>query len=154
MDFNKRILHAFPGNIPLPYYMAYPGYMGAESEKDIMKDLEYLQQTYPVQVRKYQKKVSDVVDRLDYEGSMIYDEYPDRYELQRLALTIASMMAEKKEMDSDMVNREESDQNEKQEKKLQTDDTFVYLAQVLLCDEIYRRRQNKCKYQNRFWCGL
>ena len=78
MDFQHRIL---------PFYMTYPE-MGQRTEQDNMRDLEYLQQMYPYEVRRYQRRVSEILDRMDYEGSMIYDEYPDRYSLERLAETV------------------------------------------------------------------
>ena len=68
MDFNRRVL---------PFFMTYPG-MGERNEKDSMRDLEYLQQMYPQEVKRYQQRVAQMLDRMDYDGSMIYDEYPDR----------------------------------------------------------------------------
>ena len=75
MDIEQRMKK------PLPFYMTHPGYFGPGKENTVLRDLEYLQQTYPLEVRKYQRRVAEILDKMDYEGSMIYDEYPDRYSL-------------------------------------------------------------------------
>ena len=62
----------------IPFYVAYPNYQMYSDEYRRMQDLEYLQAMYPAEVKVYQKKINQVLDRLDYAGSMIYDEYPDQ----------------------------------------------------------------------------
>ncbi|MDE7323311.1 MAG: hypothetical protein K2N73_11445 [Lachnospiraceae bacterium] len=78
-----------------PYYMGYQGYgqwaqPGVVPEDRILEDLEYLQQMYPTYARKYQGVISSVVDKMDYDGSFIYDQYPDKLTIQRM---VASVMA-------------------------------------------------------------
>lgn len=68
----------------LPLYMA--------QETDIKEDLQYLQEMFPELAKRYAARISSVVDRMDYKGSMIYDEYPDRLRMQRLAHDIVQMI--------------------------------------------------------------
>ncbi len=63
----------------LPFYMAYPMPLFYQEQDTVTRDLEYLQEMYPAEAKKYQKVIAGILDRLDYEGSMIYDEYPDMY---------------------------------------------------------------------------
>ena len=129
MDWNPRLLHSYPGNVPLPFFMAHPGYLPAEQEKALLQDFEYFQQTYPLEVKRYMQKIAEILDQFDYEGSMIYDEYPDRYSLQRLAGTIVQIL-----------KREEQDFPEG---KRTSADKWIWLQdmiQVLLCNEICKRR--------------
>ncbi len=131
MDFKPRRLHTFPSNIPLPYYMTYPGYMGTGNEQEILQDLEYLQQTYPLEVKQYQQRVADILDKMDYEGSMIYDEYPDRYSLQKLAKTVTQII------------RKESQEETTTDTDPQIEDKWNIIEgmiQVLVCNEVYKRR--------------
>ena len=104
-------------NGPLPFYMAYPGVMSPRQEAAILRDLEYLQQLYPNDVKRYRRRVAEILDKTDYEGSMIYDEYPDKYSLRRLAESICRILA----------REEENPPGED-------------LIQVLLFEEIYKRR--------------
>lgn len=120
----------FPNmNIPLPFYMAYPGYFKQERQNTVIQDMEYLQQLYPGEIKRYQRKVAEILDKLDYEGSMIYDEYPDKCSVVQLAETIARILQKEEE---------ENGQGE-----AQLPEKWVWLSdmiQVLLCNEIYKRR--------------
>ena len=55
----------------LPFYMTYPLPVYVREEDTILKDLEYLQQLYPADAKKYQKKIVSVLNKIDYESSMI-----------------------------------------------------------------------------------
>ncbi len=72
----------------LPFYMAYPLPLYYQQEDSVTRDLEYLQQMYPSEAKKYQKMIAETLDHIDYEGSMIYDEYPDRWQIYRLTQMI------------------------------------------------------------------
>lgn len=114
----------------LPFYMTYPLPMYYQEEDSIIRDLEYLQQMYPAEAKRYQKTIASILDKLDYEGSMIYDEYPDRWQLYKLSMDIL-----------DRIKREdakEENQNEPPEKWEWMGD----MIQILLFYEIYKRRHN------------
>ena len=121
MDFNRRVL---------PFFMTYPG-VGEKSGRDAMRDLEYLQQMYPREVRRYQQRVAGMLDKLDYDGSMIYDEYPDRFCIERLA---SSML--------DVIRREEIKNNPDKEFTSEKWEGLQELIFVLLNNEIYKRREH------------
>ena len=72
----------------LPFYMTYPLPLYYQEEDTVTRDLEYLQQMYPAEAKKYQKIIAGMLDKLDYEGSMIYDEYPDRWQMYRLSQNV------------------------------------------------------------------
>ena len=77
MDYNQKDFFQFPYPYMYPLQGLYM--MGNDSERD----LEYLQQMYPAEAREMQHLVEEECDRLEYEGSMMYDEYPDRLSLLR-----------------------------------------------------------------------
>ncbi len=131
MDFNPKILHTFPGGniVPIPFYMAYPGYMGAERDSAFLQDLEYLQQAYPNEVKRYQRRVAQILDKMDYEGSMIYDEYPDFYTLRRMTDSMLKIL-----------QNEDSELPEEQRVPAEKWTWLTDMIQVLLCDEVYKRR--------------
>lgn len=127
MDFERRIL---------PFYMTYPaaGFGNAalygQQDADVLRDLEYFRQMYPAEVRRYQNRIAEILDKMDYEGSVIYDEYPDRYTLERLAGNIA-----------DVLRREERPQHPQQEDSDENRKVKEFLIFVLLVDEVYKRRR-------------
>ena len=128
MEFHSKLLQPLPEsrvrgwNGPLPFYMTYPGYYGPDKEQMLLQDLEYLQQMYPNDVKRYQKRVADILDKTDYEGSMIYDEYPDRCSLLALTKSICRVL-------------------EKEEDSAPGED----MIQILLFNEVYKRRHGGCR---------
>ena len=107
----------------LPFYMAYPLPMYYQQEDSVTRDLEYLQQLYTAQAKKYQKIIAETLDRIDYEGSMIYDEYPDKWQIYRLTQMIMDKISKSEDESSDMDS-----------------DRTAEFIQVLLFYEIYRKR--------------
>lgn len=115
----------------LPFYMTYPLPMYYQEEESIIRDLEYLQQMYPAEAKRYQKVIAGILDKLDYEGSMIYDEYPDKLQLYKLSQDIL-----------ERIKKEE----EKEEKEVKSSpekwEWLGDLIQILLFYEIYKRRHH------------
>lgn len=110
MEINPKLLQ------PIPFYMSYPGYFGPGRETRILQDMEYLQQMYPDAVKKCQRRVAEILDRTDYEGSVIYDEYPDRLSLLHLADSMRRTL---------------------EQEGLESSEDVV---QLLLLNEVYKRR--------------
>lgn len=121
----------------MPFYMTYPLPMYYQDEDSIIRDLEYLQQMYPTEAKRYQKTISSILDKLDYEGSMIYDEYPDRWQLYKLSGDILDRIKREEEK-SRKENPDSAGEEPSQEKWKWTGD----LIQILLFYEIYKRRHN------------
>ena len=147
MDFQPQIKYILPTDTPMPFFVAYPDFpcIGRRNEdgekndqKKVFEDFEYLRKTYPTTVGKYQRRVEEILDTMDYEGSMIYDEYPDRLSLLDLGNAVAKILAG---MDAAPEKNGDSAQTRRP-----TGMEEVYLqglAQVLVCNEIYRRRQRR-----------
>lgn len=83
--------------MPFSLMHPYPDLYMSEIETD--RDLRYLQQMYPADAKRMQRKVEEACDKLEYEGSMMYDEYPDRVTMllicDKIADTLAKEEAEK-----------------------------------------------------------
>ena len=125
MDYQHRVL---------PFYMSYaPPYFMME-EDSVLRDLEYLQQMYPMQAKQLQAKVSGIIDKMDYEGSLIYDEYPDKWQLYRLAQSVIQTLKNEEEerMDGQYTSKEKWDWLED-------------MIQLILFYEIYKRRHGRRK---------
>ena len=115
----------------LPFYMAYPLPLYYQQEDSVTRDLEYLQQMYPTEAKKYQKIIAETLDRIDYEGSMIYDEYPDKWQIYRLTQIIV-----------DKIRKTKEERPEEGENKDTHWDRVTEFVQVLLSYEIYRKRHS------------
>ncbi|MCI8773724.1 MAG: hypothetical protein HFI50_07290 [Lachnospiraceae bacterium] len=127
----------------LPFYMAYPLPMYYQEEDTVTRDLEYLQQMYPSEAKRYQKIIAGMLDQMDYEGSCIYDEYPDKWQLYRLTQTIMDKIKRMERTDSCVPAGGEGAENTGErtsgadEKPWEWIEEFV---QVLLYYEIYKKR--------------
>lgn len=125
----------------MPFYMTYPMPIFGQQENTVVRDLEYMQQMYPKEAKRYQKLIAGILDKMDYEGSMIYDEYPDRIQLYRLAMEIL-----------DRVKREENN-NEESEPGADSPERWQQigdLIQILLFYEIYKRRHRDERFTHLF----
>ncbi|MCD7863647.1 MAG: hypothetical protein LUG61_09140 [Lachnospiraceae bacterium] len=120
----------------LPFYMSFPIQYPAREEDVLRRDMDYLRGLYPSDAQKYLKKIRDIIDYMDYEGSMIYDEYPDRWQLYRLAESIV------KTLQTESENEEEKIPPQKWE-------WVSDLVQVLLPEELLDRRQRKSRTSTR-----
>lgn len=65
---------------------------GYDNSEDAERDFEYMKQLYPRSSRKIQELIEDSCDQLEYEGSIMFDEYPDRLQLCLLANRIYSQV--------------------------------------------------------------
>lgn len=57
---------------------------GMDEDREEKRDMEYWKQLYPAQTRRVQREVEHQCDLLEYDGSVMYDEYPDRIALARI----------------------------------------------------------------------
>ena len=112
----------------LPFYMTYPLPLFYQEEDKVQRDLEYLQQMYPAEATRYQKIIASMLDKIDYDGSMIYDEYPDRMRMYSLTQDIVNQI--KRE---EIAEEPENNSPDRWER-------LSDLVQILLFYEIYKRR--------------
>ena len=84
---------------------------------------------YPEQAKKYRQRISRMLDGMDYQGSMIYDEYPDRLALLRLAESVQARI------------RQEEEEEQGRETSVEDSRDRKTLIQILLYYEIFRRRR-------------
>ena len=126
----------------LPYYMAYPMDLKEYGEeKRDRRDVEYMKSMYPMSAKKILPYVEEECDRMEYEGSTIYDEYPDRLLLYLMAGRIYDRMkeGEKKEIAME-IEKEQVETQELKRKKKDREETLMDLVQILLYQEIVQRR--------------
>ena len=110
----------------LPYYMAYP-IQTEYDEKAERTDLEYMKSLYPDLPKRILPYVEEECDRMEYTGSVMFDVYPDKLQLRIMCNRICENV-------------------KKQEKMFAGEERMLRnLAEVLLYQEIYRRRGEQRK---------
>ena len=118
----------------LPYYMAYPTPLLYDDERIERRDFEYMKSMYPDTAKRALPFVEDECDRMEYEGSMLYDEYPDKLQLG-LMCGRACKNIEKNEKGID-----------KEEMRNLRD-----LVEVMLYQELYKRRSDNRRRRRRIY---
>ena len=111
-----------------PFYMTYPMQNLYLTEMEYEKDMERMKELYPREVRQLQEMIERHCDEMEYEGSRMYDENPDRYMLER---------------EIDKLTAQHYDGH-------RDNGWLRSLIGILFYDEIYRRR---CRHRrcSRWW---
>lgn len=65
------------------------------------KDVEYMKQLFPSALQVIQSAVDDECDKLEYSGSVMFDEYPDKTHLQMIVDNIMLRLTASDEDDAD-----------------------------------------------------
>lgn len=123
----------------LPFYMTYPLPLYYEDEHELIKDMEYLQGQHSVEIRTLQKEVAQMINLMDYNGSMIYDEYPDRFLMQKQGKDMA-----------DKIRKKYKEEVESPVFKILDWDGFEEIIMLLLQEEVLKRRHRKNRGYLRF----
>lgn len=116
-----------------------PSYLWEDSREED-RDLEYLQSMYPEQVRRLQRIVEEECERQDYEGSPMYDEYPDRVAVMQMCSHIRRRAEEARlqteQLEAEVVSRPVRPRR-------WGDTPLDQLIQILLFQEMHRRRRRR-----------
>ena len=140
MDYN--------GGYRIPFYMVYPMQNVYLTEMDYEKDRDRMKELYPKEARKIEKIVEEECDKMEYDGSLMFDEYPDRVMLKKLCDKIYDKVygTDQTEMETEEFRRRDSGMYPPPPRHRPGMD----LVQVLLFDEMFRRRcrHNRCR---RWW---
>jgi len=147
----------------MPFYMTYPMQNLYLTEMEYEKDMERMKELYPREVKGILEMVEDECDKMEYEGSLMFDEYPDRFMLEQI---VERIMERAKESENDMeaAQRNGSAQRNENAPRREGPPSFSppmgmpagnrsdlrNLIGVLLNHEMYRRR---CRHRrcNRWW---
>lgn len=173
----------------MPYYMAYPMPLQYDDERMERRDLEYMKSMYPDVAKRLLPYVEDECDRMEYEGSMMYDEYPDQLQLRLMCKRVHDRVKDRDDMqmpdmaedsmvsdsrrhermmrENDMQNPGMPDGSEPDEtmqelleiqqygmrKRPRRNDWLQDLIQIMMFQEIYKRRCDYRRCRSRYYMG-
>ena len=72
----------------LPFYMTYPMPFLYDDERLNRRDSDYMKSIYPDTAKRLVPYIEEECDRMEYDASMMYDEYPDRLQLRLMCRRI------------------------------------------------------------------
>ncbi len=134
-----------------PFYMTYPVQSLYMTEMEYEKDMERMKELYPTEAKEILEYVEEECDRMEYDGSLMFDEYPDRLMLRRICDRIYGKVA-KEHVSAQQYCRDCRPQGPPLPPAVRPprDDAKWNLIEVLLYNEMYKRR---CRYKRcrRWW---
>ena len=120
----------------------------SEDVREFAEDLERLQELYPDIAKEILRYAEEACDELEYEGSMMYDEQPDKIQFRNIAGKIYDKMKEKypvQENNDRDENLEMLPENEKEKRYPPGENWLGDMVQVVLLQEMCRRREERRK---------
>lgn len=148
-----------------PFYMSYPIQNIYMTEMEYERDMERMKDLYPEEAKRIQKLVEDECDKLEYEGSMMFDEYPDRVMLRVICDRIYLLATQPQEQPAPELEAEQVEELNFRwnpgpppgpgwppgpGRPPSNNPGLGNLIEVLLYNEMYKRRcrHNRCR---RWW---
>ena len=151
-------------NEKMPYYMAYPTPLSFDDERTERMDFEYLKSMYPELPKRILPYVEEECDRMEYENSMMYDQYPDKLQLKMMCRRVCDNVRRHERLSE---WGEAFDQEENEESAVSgsacscrgagcscrgSDKGILRdLVEVMLFQELYRRRCDHRRRCRRFY---
>lgn len=127
--------------VKLPYYMVYPMPLVYDDERIERKDYEYMKSMYPEMAKKILPYIEEECDRCENPCSMIYDEYPDKLQLYMMCNRIFENVCANEKSLTEYKNRG----------KDQKTDWLKNLIEVMLFQELYKRRCDERRSRRKFY---
>jgi hypothetical protein len=118
-----------PMGVPL-----FPLY-GYDNSAELDRDVEYMKQLYPNTAKAIQAEIDNECDQMEYDGSMMFDEYPDRVYFDRIVDRIYDRV---KDMDEEAQVEAESLYFFP---PVRRHDHLRDLVAIILLNEIFHRRR-------------
>ena len=160
MPMGNQPYPVFPPNTPMPYFWGQPmggGMLWNENElteEDLDRELEQIMEMYPQRAREIQRRVMELCDSIDYDGSVMYDEYPDRLVLRRYCDKLFSDMEPEdmeEELEMESVDSQDVSEARRQPcRNCRRNDGGRDLIDVLFFNEMFRRRRRRKGRQHRW----
>ena len=113
-----------------PFYMTYQMPVNFDDERLDRRDYDYMKSIYPDTARRILPYVEEECDRLEYDASMIYDEYPDQLQLRMMCRRIYDRAKDTEEQPGQWLKD---------------------LIQVMVCQELCHRRREYRGRKRRFY---
>ncbi len=140
--------------------IVYPNY-GNDMENQA--DVRYMKEMYPDLAKKIQVYVDEECDRMEYDGSIMFDEYPDRVLIYQIVRRVLDrLMADGGIPES--WRRDNNAMDDSQEEAVEAmacrgqccggncrNQGMEDFIQVILLNEMFKRRADRRNRRRRYW---
>jgi hypothetical protein len=137
---------------PIPFHQVY--HMSADvtylsiEEREMQK----LKDMYPKMARNIQEHIEEACDKMEYDGSLMFDETPDRTMLRSICTSIYEQMKNYYEIEEeDQETDEMLAMNFAPRRRRRRNNFLEDMIEVMLFNEIYRRRCRRGNCRRRYY---
>ena len=138
-------------DIKIPYYMAYPMPFSYDDERTERMDFEYLKSMYPDTAKRILPYVEEECDRMEYENSMVYDQYPDKLQLRLMCRRVYHNVIKHERMFAEGVQEEVTETAGRNAAHSAGVLSLRDFIEVMLYQELYKRRCDNRRRHRRFY---
>ncbi|BCN32812.1 hypothetical protein [Anaeromicropila herbilytica] len=127
-----------------PFYLPMFPMYGYDNSKELDQDLDYMKNMYPNTCRKLQSEIDEECDKLEYEGSCMFDEYPDKCHLESIVDRIYNRFADasiEDALSSMNVSNNSGVQTQQYCSNCNNNDWLRNIIQIMLFNEFFNRRR-------------
>lgn len=158
--YNRKMQYKDYNDMQIPIQIPEEDYNGIdEMDKKKMKAM------YPEVCKKIQYYIDEECDKMEYDGSYMYDEYPEKEVIEMLVDKIYEKIQQDKDIDTKEFD--EIISNESEVKEDIVDNTSKRCGcyrspnrwlrnniHVMMLNEVFGRRSRRCKrrHKTRQWC--
>jgi hypothetical protein len=124
---------------PIPFYKVYsiPDLFQTEAGRE--RDMNMIKSMYPKAAKEVQEYVEQECDKMEYDGSLMFDDYPDKEMLRLVSKRIYEHVKDRYELAEEEEQDEMIAMNRRYWKGYRGN-WMNDLVDVLLFNEIFRRR--------------
>ncbi|MFP4697367.1 MAG: hypothetical protein ACLFMO_01530 [Eubacteriales bacterium] len=112
-------------------------------------DLDYMKKMYPDLAKQIQYYIDEECDKMEYDGSYMYDEYPDREAVNMISEKIYERVMEDPAVRINEVSDEKKDEEVESQQFGYRRFGLRDLIQVMLLNEIFGRRRRYYRRRRR-----
>ena len=117
-----------------------------EDDHETERDLERMKTLYPDLAKELFPQIEQVCDQMEYEGRLMYDEYPDPVMVRKLTAGIYEAVKDRYQPPEGEDKEETLAMNRETYRRYPPEQNWLSdLIQTLLVDEMFRRR---CRRRN------
>ncbi len=134
-DYFAYMNEVYQNNLYYPVCSMYGHYGMYPEEAAYETDFRKLQELFPREAREIQVYIKEQCDQMEYEGSAMFDEYPDRYTIESVCKKVYGHMHPEEELTGMGYYKS----------------PLYQLIQVMLIEEMYFRRCRHRRCRRRYW---
>ena len=126
--------------IPIPFYKMYQMPAMYAKVEDEERDMDRMKDMYSLACREVQGYVNEECDKMEYDGSLMFDEYPDKIMVRRICMNIYEKVKHLYDVEEDDYRDDVLAMSRHPKPSHGRRNWMNEVIEVMLINEMFRRR--------------